>query len=234
MPKLLFLLLCLSSAMATASECVILLHGLTRSAASMNKMEAALQKQNYKVVNQDYASTKHSVAVLAQQVIPTALSACEGSESVHFVTHSLGGILVRYYIKHNTIENLGRVVMLGPPNQGSEVVDKLGGWKLFQWFNGPAGGELGTAVTDMPKSLGGVDFELGIIAGRQSINLILSRILPGIDDGKVTIASTKLDGMTDHRVMAATHPFIMKNKKVIKQTLFFLKHGFFTKPKNKN
>lgn len=222
----LFLLCCMSS-MVHAEECVVLLHGLIRSSASMHKMKVALQEEGYRVVNQNYASTKSSVAVLAQSTIADALTHCKNTESVNFVTHSLGGILVRYYNKHNIIENLGRVVMLGPPNQGSEVVDKLGGWRLFQWLNGPAGSELGTAATDMPKSLGDVNFDLGVVAGNYSINLLLSRILPGPDDGKVTVKNTKIGGMNDHIIMPVTHPFIMKNKKVIQQTIFFLKNGFF-------
>lgn len=224
------LLLCCMSSIAHAEECVVLLHGLIRSSSSMQKMEAALQEKGYRVVNQNYASTENNIAVLAQGTITKALTHCKNTERVNFVTHSLGGILVRYYSKHNSIKNLGRVVMLGPPNQGSEVVDKLGGWRLFQWLNGPAGSELGTAVTDMPKLLGDVNFDLGVVAGDSSINLLLSRILPGPDDGKVTVKNTKIGGMNDHIVMPVTHPFIMKNKKVIQQTIFFLKNGFFEKP----
>ena len=117
--------------------------------------------------------------------------------------------------------------MLAPPNQGSEVVDKLGGWFLFKWLNGPAGGELGTGTNSVPNRLGPVDYPVGVIAGDRSINWINSLLIPGRDDGKVSIERTKLAGMSDHIVIHTAHPFIMKNRKVIRQTIQFLRTGEF-------
>jgi triacylglycerol lipase len=139
----------------------------------------------------------------------------------------MGGILVRYYLKENRIPELGRVVMLSPPNGGSEVVDKLGGTFLFKWMNGPAGQQLGTGENSIPKQLGPVDFDLGIITGDRSINLILSCLIPGSDDGKVSIENAKVKGMKDFRVIHASHPFIMKNKEAMSQVVSFLKTGHF-------
>jgi len=121
------------------------------------------------------------------------------------------------------------VVMLSPPNQGSEVVDKLGGWCLFKAINGPAGAQLGTAATQIPRSLGRARFELGVITGSRSINLILSTLIPGEDDGKVSIENAKLEGMSDFVVVPTSHPFIMKNRAASAQVLFFLEHGSFHK-----
>ena len=143
------------------------------------------------------------------------------------MTHSLGGILVRSYLARHEISNLGRVMMLGPPNQGSEVVDKLGSWWLFQKLNGPAGNELGTGPDSTPNKLGAANFCLGIIAGDRSINWINSLLIPGPDDGKVSVERTKLAGMTDHIVIHATHPFLMRNRSVINQTIYFLENGAF-------
>ncbi len=146
---------------------------------------------------------------------------------INFVTHSLGGILVRSYLARHSIPELGRVVMLAPPNQGSEVVDKLGRLFLFKWINGPAGNELGTDATSMPNKLGPANFPVGIIAGDRSINWINSLLIPGSDDGKVSIERTKLAGMSDHLVIHTTHPFIMQNREVIRQTIQFLRTGGF-------
>ncbi len=121
--------------------------------------------------------------------------------------------------------------MLGPPNQGSEVVDNLKNAPGFELLNGPAGMQLGTNATDIPKTIGPVEFELGVIAGTQSINLILSTFLPDPNDGKVSVASTRVKGMKDFVALPTTHPFMMKNYAVIEQVVYFLKHGQF---KNKN
>jgi hypothetical protein len=125
------------------------------------------------------------------------------------------------------IPKLGRVVMLGPPNQGSEVVDRIGAWKLFKRINGPAGGELGTGPDSLPNRLGPVDFELGVIAGDRSINWINSAMIKGPDDGKVSVERTKVAGMKEHVVFHVTHPMIMKNGAVIDATLRFLATGSF-------
>ena len=210
-------------------ECVVLLHGLARSHRSMNKMARKLSKQGYDVVNIKYRSRKATVEELAESTLKKAISACRIREAtkIHFVTHSLGGILVRFYLEHHDIEDLGRVVMLGPPNQGSEVVDKLSHLRLFRWINGPSGSQLGTGQESVLSNLGPIRFECGVIAGDRSINLFLSRLIPGRDDGKVSIENAKVEGMTDFRVVHATHPLIMRDRKAIKHTLYFLLHGRF-------
>ncbi|MGM8933341.1 esterase/lipase family protein [Pseudomonas neustonica] len=225
---LVIIVLCtVAVAQARASECVVLLHGLARTSNSMNDMQEALNKAGYQVVNLNYPSRDFAVARLAEIAIPPALQACAPDVTVHFVTHSLGGILVRYYLAQHELGQLGHVVMLAPPNQGSEVVDNLADVAGFSWLNGPAGLELGTGAEDVPKQLGQPNFSLGIIAGTQSINLILSTMLPDPDDGKVSVQSTKLEGMTDHISLPVTHTFIMQAPDVIAQTLHFLANGKF-------
>lgn len=212
-----------------ASQCVILLHGLTRTSKSMEPLKAALEELNYRVVNMDYPSRQFPVATLSDMAIPPALTRCRaaGSQRIHFVTHSLGGILLRQYLTQHEIPELHRVVMLAPPNKGSEIVDKLGGIPLFTWINGPAGKELGTDEHDLPQQLGTIDFELGVIAGTSTINLVLSLYLPNPDDGKVSVESTKVEGMQDFIALPVSHPYIMKNKNSITQIIHFLQQGRF-------
>ncbi|MEE4216391.1 MAG: hypothetical protein V2I48_02180 [Xanthomonadales bacterium] len=223
---LVFLLL-LPAGPLLASECVVLLHGLWRSDASMNKMEKAVTKAGYEVRNVGYDSTEKTVEELAAETIPPAIESCGNAEKIHFVTHSMGGILIRQYLEHDDIEPLGRVVMLGPPNQGSEVIDSYENFPGFKFFAGPAGLQLGTGEASIPRSLGPVTFDVGVIAGTQTINPILSGILPDRDDGKVTVESTRVEGMNDHVEMPVTHVFMMRNKDVFAQILYYLEHGQF-------
>ncbi len=218
-----------------SDECVILLHGLVRSNTSMAKIEKKLLSEGYNTVNHDYPSRDFTIAELATNEIPKVLKKCPQSRTskVHFVTHSLGGILIRYYLEHNKIKNLGRVVMLSPPNQGSQVVDELSSVPGYDTINGPAGRELGTDDKSVPVNLSAADYELGIITGNESVNLILSQFIPGEDDGKVSVENAKLEGMTDFLVVPHSHPFIMKSDVVIDQILHFLLNGYFNHTKEK-
>lgn len=195
----------------------------------MAKMATALQQEGYTVLNVDYPSRTATIEALAGKVIGDALDnpAVKAAGKIHFVTHSLGGILVRQYLKSTRLDRLGRVVMLGPPNQGSEVVDLLGDSTLFRAINGPAGKQLGTGSDSLPNRLGPVEFDLGVIAGDRSINWINSCMIPGPDDGKVSIERTKVAGMKAHLVIHATHPYLMKNTRAIRETIHFLRHGQF-------
>jgi len=219
----------ISSPAFSAPEEVILLHGLCRTSRSMAKMESALTEAGYKVQNINYPSRAASVQQLADDAIGKVVGDCQrdGAPKINFVTHSLGGIMVRSYLARHSIPSLGRVVMLAPPNQGSEVVDKLGWLFLFKWINGPAGIELGTGTNSTSNKFGPASFHVGIIAGDRSINWINSLLIPGRDDGKVSVERTRLAGMSDHIVIHASHPFIMRNREAIRQTIQFLRTGAF-------
>jgi hypothetical protein len=117
--------------------------------------------------------------------------------------------------------------MLGPPNKGSEVVDRLREVPGFHFINGDAGLELGTGEASLPNRLGPANFNLGIIAGTRSVNLILSTLIPGPDDGKVSVGNTQLEGMNDHIEMGVTHTFMMRNAAVIAQVIHYLETGNF-------
>ena len=224
------LLIVLAAGPAFAGDCVVLLHGLARTAHSMERMQQALIEAGFETANIAYPSREKSVEELANSAIPQGLAACRGRPGVariHFVTHSLGGILVRQYLSEHTIDDLGRVVMLGPPNQGSEAVEGLGGVPGFDWLNGPAGRQLGKGAGSVPLQLGPADFELGIIAGNRSIDPITSSVLENPDDGRVSVADTRLEGMDDFIVVEHSHAFMMQMREPIELTVRFLKTGSF-------
>lgn len=214
-------------------ECVVLLHGLARTDRSMKDMATALAEAGYTTVNLRYPSREKTIEQLAVEVIPEGLGRCReaGSETVHFVTHSMGGILLRYYLSLHPIPELGRVVMLSPPNQGSAAADVMLNNPVYVWFNGPAGLELGTGPDGIAARLGPVDFPLGIITGNRAafFDSWLSEMIPGEDDGKVSVDRAKVEGMTDFLMLPYSHSFIMEEKEVIAQTLYFLRHGMFNR-----
>ena len=210
------------------SPTVVVLHGLVRSATSMNKMSQALNKADYTVCNIQYPSRKYSIEKLAVDSVYPEIKKCVPNleQEINFVTHSMGGIIVRQ-LAYSTDIAINRVVMLSPPNQGSELVDKLKVIPLFKFINGEAGLSLGTEVNSVPNSLGGVDFETGIIIGDRSYNPLYSYLIPGVDDGKVSVSRAMIEGMKDLLVLPYSHSFIMNSDTAINQTIGFLKSGKF-------
>ena len=221
----LFVFLALVLPLPAQADCVVLLHGLARTKASFMPLSRVLVRAGYQVVNLGYPSTEAPVEDLSDLVAP-AVAACE-NQRVHFVTHSMGGILLRDWLAHHQPANPGRIVMLAPPNAGSDLVDKLGWLAPFRWINGPAGSELGTGSGALPRQLGPLRAEVGIIAGTRTLNPVYSALIPGADDGKVSVGSTRLPGMRDHLTVTATHTFIMNNPLVIAEVLIFLQEGQF-------
>lgn len=214
---------------SAVAECVVLLHGLGRLSNSMSELQTKLAPAGYSVANILYPSRSYPIDVLATDAIGRGLAQCR-SESVgeiHFITHSLGGILLRFYLRDNIIDELGRVVMLGPPNQGSEIVDGLLPVPGFGFIGGPAGVALGTGEGSIIDSLGPVEFDLGIIAGSTNINPFEFLFIAGPSDSIVSIESTKVRGMNAHKVLPVTHTFMMRNNEVIEQAIHYLKTGSF-------
>ena len=211
------------------SECVIVLHGLGRTEASMGKIEKALVNNNYRVWNEEYASRKKDIETLATTHVQAGIRQCQewSAGAVHFVTHSMGGILVRQYLQSNAIPELGKIVMLAPPNHGSEVVDHMKDGSFFQEIMGPAGQQLSTQNNSKPNSLKPIPGTIGIIAGSITSDPWFAWMFDGPNDGKVSVESARLDEMADFLVVEHGHTFIMKQDDVIEQVLYFLKQGKF-------
>ena len=208
-------------------ETVFLLHGIARTKQSMKKLEKALLQEGYSVVNIDYPSRKHTIAEIADMVFKIVHNVSEKNKGkIHFVCYSMGCLVVRELLAKYDISQVENIVMLGPPNQGSEVADFLKDNFLYKSFYGPAGQELTTAAASKnPSSL--LQYSIGIIAGNVCFDPICYFILPKGHDGKVTIESTKLEGMRDHIVLSCSHTFMITNKEAIAQVKYFLKHSRF-------
>ncbi len=212
---------------APAAECVVTLHGLGRTRLSMALLASRLAEAGYAVHNLGYPSRSATIETLAT-VVGEGLAACrrDGRRPVHFVTHSLGGILVRAWFQRGLPADLGRIVMLAPPNQGSAIVDRARDAAWFRWFTGPAGQALGTGEGALPRRLAPLPVDVGVIAG-SAVYPVFSAWIPGPDDGLVAVASTRLAGMRDFLILPHGHTFIMNSREVARQTLAFLRDGAF-------
>ncbi|CAO4165561.1 esterase/lipase family protein [Methylorubrum extorquens] len=218
----------MSGTSADGTEGVLLLHGIARRAASLRPLERRLTRAGYVTLNLDYPARRLGLADIAELIAPTVAAFGEDVTRLHIVTHSMGGLVARVLLARRRPDNLGRVVMLGPPNGGSEIADALHRFAAYCRFFGPAGAELGTERgAAQARLFGRVDYPLGIIAGSRSLYPLASLLLPRPNDGRVTVARTRLDGMTDHIVLPAAHPTMMWNRRLAAETLHFLREGRF-------
>src|SRR5262245_18696500 len=208
---------------------VVLLHGIGRTARSFRKMQTALEDAGFATLNQDYASRRNALEALAEDIHPAVQRFSDSVDgSIHFVCHSMGGLLARVYIARYRPKQLGRVVMLGTPNGGSQIADRLRHLGPYRIFFGPAGQQLGTQRDDAINALlQPVDYSVGVIAGNRSIYPITSAFLPKPHDGRVSVANTRIDGMADHIVIRASHPWLVRPATAIEQTIAFLTEGAF-------
>ncbi|HKA14742.1 MAG TPA: alpha/beta hydrolase [Myxococcota bacterium] len=214
---------------ADGREDVVLLHGLGRSARVMRPLARQLEAAGYRVQNLEYPSTRATPEELVEVLHAEISRCCAWSGRVSFVTHSLGGVMVRAYLAQHPMPQLGRVVMLAPPNHGSEYVDIAGHWRLFQAVLGPTAAQLGTNPASLPNRLPRADYEVGVIAGTGSINPLGQALIAGANDGTVSVASTQLAGMRDWIELPVSHTFIMRNAEVARQTIAFLRAGHFAR-----
>ncbi|MCB1801668.1 MAG: alpha/beta fold hydrolase [Gammaproteobacteria bacterium] len=212
---------------AGARAWVILLHGMAQTSWSMAMLAHDLRAQGYQVRNIGYPTRPYDAAELTSRYLAPAIAACGDAQPVHLVTHSLGGILARCYLQSARLPPSSRIVMLAPPNQGSEVADHVRHWPLYRWWMGRVGQQLGTGADSIVHRLRPIDAEIGVIAGNRTLQPWFSWLIPGEDDGAVSVASTRLQEMRDFVVVGASHTVIMFNREARAQVQHFLARGVF-------
>ena len=212
---------------ADQRETVVLLHGLGRSTQAMYYLQYRLEHAGFEVFNIGYPSMEKAPEELVRLLHDRVRICCAAKKKVHFVAHSLGGIMVRALLGERREINLGRVVLLGTPNRGTELVDWLADNRLFRVMAGPTAQCLGTSADAFPRRLPAPDYELGIIAGNRSINPVGSWVLRGPDDGIVSVKSTRVAGMKDFLVASAGHVLMRYSDDVADEVIGFLRRGRF-------
>ena len=220
------------------ADTVVLLHGIGLGAWAMARLARSLRATGYRTINFTYPSRSLPFEQLAAEWLPAQLRSrgVATAPRVHFVTHSMGGIVVRAWLREEQRKNgghppagLGRVVMLAPPNQGSAVADRLRRFPPFRWFTGVNGARLGTGTDSVPCALGPwpAEIDLGVIAGNRTLNPLFAAWLGGASDGKVSVASTRLAGMRDHLVLPHSHTWLQWRSDTARAVGRFLQHGRF-------
>jgi pimeloyl-ACP methyl ester carboxylesterase len=207
---------------------VVLLHGVGKSGRAMARLERAVADAGYATLNVNYPSRHHRLETLVEDVHETAREFVSGGGPVHFVCHSMGGLVARGYIGRYRPAALGRVVMLGTPNQGSELADLLGWNPVYKLAFGPAGQQLRTRPDAATRTLlGAVDYPVGVVAGDRPFDVFGWLYLPKPNDGRVSVAATKVPGMAGHITLPVDHEELMRDGEVHRQVLAFLRDGSF-------
>lgn len=217
----------IDSARAVGGDYVILLHGAGRTPLSMRPMESYLRDHGYRVINAPFPSAGRSLEQIADSYFPKLVGSLDPGVKIHFVAHSMGAIILRQYLARHAVTNLGRVVLLGPPNHGSEIIDRLRTTPLLRSCLGPRLLELSTGPDALPQRLGPANFDCGIIAGDRSVNPITGLMLHGANDGKVTVESARLEGARDFLVLHYSHTWLIWKRQTFHQIAHFLSVGAF-------
>jgi pimeloyl-ACP methyl ester carboxylesterase len=212
-----------------ARECVVLLHGVGLAGWVMAPLAHSLEAAGYRTLNLSYPSRTRPIEQLALEWLPAELRAAgvDHAPRVHFVAHSMGSLVTRLLLRDARPANLGRVVMLGPPNHGSAAADRARENAVLRWFMGVNLVALGTGPESITRRLGPADFDLGIIAGDRHLNPLFNTALGTTHDGAVTVDSARLDGARDFIVLPHSHTAMLWRRAVHAQVIAFLRDGRF-------
>lgn len=209
-----------SPARPVVRDHVVLLHGLGRTQWAMLGLEWRLERAGFQVTNVAYPSRSKRVAELVTEHVEPALvkvqQELEPGARIHFVTHSLGGIVFRTWAAKRPADfPLGRTVMLAPPNQGNEIVDHLADRGWFHALLGPVVRELGTGAGSVVNTLGPVPPETLVVMGNHPRIRLFSHLFDGDHDGVVSVKRGHVEGQSGFQVMPVDHTFIMWRKPVL-------------------
>ncbi len=217
---------------AKPRDTVVLIHGLGRTWRSLLGLRFCLWRAGYKTVSIRYPSRRVSVAAAVDGWLSPALKRLRvpAGARVHFVTHSLGGILFRAWAAgRDPGFPLGRSVLLVPPNQGSEVLAHLARKRWVRRLLGPVVEELGTDESSTPRRLGAVPPGTGILMGNKPMTPLFRHLLGPESDGIVTVSGGWVDGQADFMIAPADHTFIMWRPQVVRAVVRFLSEGRFVR-----
>ena len=210
-----------------APQYVILLAGLNNSTLNMKRLEWSLRRAGYHVVNLPYRSHYGNIAQIADHYLPPVIAQIPPHAKIHFVTHSMGGIILRQYLSNHDLPNLGRVIMIAPPNHGTPIADFFRRHWWGRLFLGPAGRELGTSPSDAPQRLPAPHFPFAVIAGDFTLSPLAHFLLPEASDGTIPLESTKLPGMGDFLIVHSRHTLILWRQQTLRAVLSYLQTGSF-------
>jgi pimeloyl-ACP methyl ester carboxylesterase len=206
-------------------KAVILVHGMGRSSKSWPKLTKELESMGYLVVGFDYPSTRCAITESAEY-LAKVIDGLDGVDEISLVSHSMGGLVARAYLASHRDERIKRMVMLAVPNRGAEMADLVSKWSVFEWVCGPGGCQLVTDGDGLIASLPIPDFEFAVIAAARGRADGYNPLIPGDDDGTITVESTRLPGATDFlQVNGLMHSFLMFDQRVIDATVRFLETG---------
>ena len=213
------------------ARAVVVLHGLGRTRLSMAFLVRRLRREGLRVVWGTYPSMRRDLSALAGEWLPDFLRrhGVWDDPEADFVTHSMGGIVVRWFDRHVRPGFARRAVMLAPPNRGSELINQGRRWWLFRKVQGPAALQLHTGPDSVPNRLGPGRAGFGVIAGTRSLNPFFSALVPGPGDGKVSVESARLDGAGDFAAFPYSHTWLMNRRAVQDAVLAFLATGRFAR-----
>lgn len=214
---------------SNTDECVVLVHGLWRSGFAMRSIADDLEDYGFHTVRIDYPSTEMEIPQLAEAFISDGVEQCQqaGAKNIHLVTHSMGGILARQYLQNHTLPQGSRVVMLSPPNQGSDLSKKFSSNSWYRWLVGPAGASLTQNDNGIINQLLEVDEPIGVIAAYRNWSLWPESWLPSPNDGTVSVKNMMLKEMDDVILVKSGHATMRYKEEIHHQIRHFIKTGGF-------
>ncbi len=204
------------------SSSIVFIHGLWMNGMDMTVLEHRFKKAGYsssrfryKSINATPVNNAHKLTEVINQI---------KSDQIHFVCHSLGGLVLRHCLDLHPLNKPGNIVMLGTPNQTSSAAKTFSGWPGGSLLLGKSidNGLLGPLPAWSGKQ------NIGVVAGdlRFGLGLIVPNI-PTPSDGTVAIEETRLDGIRDHITLHVSHFGLLISKETFIQTKHFIEHAQF-------